>query len=393
VVFPVRLDLFLEVRRNLMPHAAGYLVDLATVTLDESNGAPTSWIQAMTVGKYMHPVHGVIDITPERITRFAENVNNKVREQDLDIDYDHKAKTDEAAGWVKTAESRPNGLYLLIEWTSQAAEKIKSKAYRYFSPEFDDEWTHPKSGQKFQDVLFGGGITNRPFLKDILPINLSEAFAADAQVATQGGKMDLKKLAELLGLSVDATEEQVTTALTEKLAAKTQTLNEPKGGDTALAEQLQKLAETNPLVKQLSEQLAAQEKQLAEVGVTLRLSEVTNQVTQLSEVGTSKGRIFPPATADAIKGFLVKTPKQFADEALAVFTAIAEQGLVELGERGGAAGDHESGADPQTVFASAVKKFQDDHKDVSYADATEAVAKADPKLFSELQAASYSFRA
>ena len=154
------------------PQKAGYWVDLSTHQFDESNGL--HWIQAMPLGEYEHPLHGKIEITPERIQRFAANVKAQVRGTDLDIDYDHKAKTDEAAGWVKDAEARPDGLWLAVEWTKDALTKIKNKAYRYFSPEFVDSWTHPKTKQKYNDVLFGGGLTNRPFLKDILPINMSD---------------------------------------------------------------------------------------------------------------------------------------------------------------------------------------------------------------------------
>src|SRR5690348_2984540 len=98
----------------------------------------------MPLGTYEHPLHGKIDITPERIARFAENVRNNVREIELDIDYDHKANGGDAAGWVRQAEARPDGLWILVEWTKSAYGKIKERAYRYFSPEFVDEWTHPK---------------------------------------------------------------------------------------------------------------------------------------------------------------------------------------------------------------------------------------------------------
>jgi hypothetical protein len=45
--------------------------------------------------EYDHPIHGKIKFTTERLHTFAQNVKNKVRGTDLDIDYDHKAKTDE----------------------------------------------------------------------------------------------------------------------------------------------------------------------------------------------------------------------------------------------------------------------------------------------------------
>ena len=117
----------------------GNLIDLRGLQFEDAgNGNFSKWIQAMPLGKYMHPMHGVIDITPERVARFADNVNKGVRGQALDIDYDHKQHNGKAAGWVQKAEARPDGLWILVEWVKDAWDDIKSGAYRYFSPEFVD---------------------------------------------------------------------------------------------------------------------------------------------------------------------------------------------------------------------------------------------------------------
>src|SRR4028119_1301519 len=108
-----------------------FLIDLRSVQLSETPEG--TWLQAMTLGEYQHPLHGKIQLTPERIQRFAANVKDRVRDTELDIDYDHKEKTTEAAGWVKDADARSDGLWILVEWTSDALSKIKQKAYRYFS--------------------------------------------------------------------------------------------------------------------------------------------------------------------------------------------------------------------------------------------------------------------
>jgi hypothetical protein len=97
----------------------GYWTDLSTIEL--SDNGPT-WIQAMPLGKYKHPFFGDIDITPERVKRFSDNVNSNVRGTELDIDYDHKMTSGEAAGWVKAADARPTGLYLLVDWTAKARQ-------------------------------------------------------------------------------------------------------------------------------------------------------------------------------------------------------------------------------------------------------------------------------
>src|SRR5689334_20797922 len=107
----------------------GYLVDLRGLKFDDAgDGNTVGWVQAAPLGKWSHPVYGEIEFTPERIQRFANNANSGIRGQDLDIDYDHKERSGEAAGWVQKAEARPNGLWLQVKWTQAAAEKIKSGA-------------------------------------------------------------------------------------------------------------------------------------------------------------------------------------------------------------------------------------------------------------------------
>src|SRR5687768_14389241 len=197
----------------------GYWVDLseAAIKLEElPSGGAQSWIQAMPLGTYHHPRYGKIDIDLQRVQQFAANVNAGVRGIDLDIDYDHKILRTDAAGWVRKAEARgAEGLWLLVEWTKEAAEKIKNKAFRYFSPEFEDEWEHPKTRQRIKNVLAGGGLTNRPYLKDIQPINLSDL--------TTGGNMNralMETVAKKLGVTYDdkTTDEQLTELITKASA-------------------------------------------------------------------------------------------------------------------------------------------------------------------------------
>jgi phage I-like protein len=396
---------------------AGYWVDLAGLTFDEASTG--TWIQAMPMGAYEHPTYGTITIDAPRVQHFADNVNNKVREQQLDIDYDHKAQNGEAAGWVKQADARADGLWLLVEWTKTAAQKIQEKAYRYFSPEFVDEWTHPKTKQKYQDVLFGGGITNRPFLKDILPINMSEVFEAArlGEFQKQEGKgMDPKKLRELLGLSEAATDEQVTAKLNELKTPQAPTqaqidealkardeaaeaaakLNEKN----ALPDDLKKLAESNPAIKKLTDMfeaqatiLATQSKTLAETQVALKLSEIDSTVVKLNEQAKEKGYAFPPATIEEVRKLLTEAPsKAFADQVVAAFEKLGTTGLVKLGEIGGNSGGDHKDADSIKTFQEAVKAAQKANEKLDYADAVSKVSAEQPQLFEEYRQASFAGR-
>jgi hypothetical protein len=355
----------------------------------------------MPLGTYEHPVYGTIEINPERVKRFADGVKAKVRGQDLDIDYDHKAKRDDAAGWVKDADARADGLWLLVEWTKEAAGKLKDKAYRYFSPEFRDEWEHPSTKQKFSDVLFGGALTNRPFLKGILPINLSEVFDSATHEVEEVG-MDPKELRKQLGLPEDATDEQVTAKITE-LAARpekqedkkddTGTGGGPGSGDTgapeviAASEELKKLSETNPAIKQLMEtvttqgtELAAQRKVLAEAAVD----------KQLSALDTDKQRL-TPAARELTKNIMLG--EDVAKNTVELLKLQQKgEAYAELGERheGGDHGNHEStGA---TKFMSEVEKVLKDNDKLSIGDAVELVARKEPQMYEEYREAAYSFK-
>jgi len=142
------------------------------IKLSDSNGAP-KFIQVMRTGKFTHPVYGKIEITPARIQNYKKNFDNKVRRIDIAVDYFHENER-VAAGWFKSTEVRDDGneLWAEIDWCPKGAQKIAEKELRYFSPEFASQLKDAETGEVFNDVLLGGGLTNRPFLKDMNPITL-----------------------------------------------------------------------------------------------------------------------------------------------------------------------------------------------------------------------------
>jgi hypothetical protein len=151
-----------------------FLVDLTNVELAEGEG---KWVQILPVASVKHPRFGDINIDDKKLDAFVANFKANVRGHDLDIDYAHKRDTtkgDKAAGWIKDLAHRAgSGLWGLVEFTSEAVAEIKQKAWRYLSAEYRDAWTDP-AGKTHTDVLFGAGLTNRPFMGGMAPINLSE---------------------------------------------------------------------------------------------------------------------------------------------------------------------------------------------------------------------------
>ena len=339
----------------------GNLIDLRGLQFEDAgNGNFSKWIQAMPLGKYMHPMHGVIDITPERVARFADNVNKGVRGQALDIDYDHKQHNGKAAGWVQKAEARPDGLWILVEWVKEAWDDIKSGAYRYFSPEFVDEWVHPASQSKFNDVLFGGGITNRPFLKGILPINLSEILAESESETNESNLMftDEQRAALLakLGLAEDADDQTILMALITAATNGEQppveqagetagagdgagtenndgTAEQPKPGQSTpssvtvkFSEDIVKLAESNPAIKALMDTVEANNKQLREIQNTSTVDAIVKKFAE-------KGLALPATALNALTQTIqLSEDDRVTGAVIQMLGKIAEAGLIELGE-------------------------------------------------------------
>lgn len=125
---------------------------------------------------------------------------------DLVVDYEHQTLTGDrapAAGWVKELFIEDGQIKARVEWTLPAKQYLENKEYRYLSPVI----TVRKADNKATG-LHSLALTNTPAIEGMTPIVNSTTF--------EGGQNNMeiiKKLAELLGLGEDATEEQVFEAL------------------------------------------------------------------------------------------------------------------------------------------------------------------------------------
>jgi hypothetical protein len=315
----------------------GYWSDLSTIKLSDDN---KSWIHAARPGTYQHPQYGKLEFTFDTLRKLADSVTNRVRGIDLDIDYDHKADAamgSKAAGWIRETKVDTEGLWLHVEWTENAAKALKAKEYKYFSPEFQTEWTDPK-GEKHEHVLFGGGITNRPFLKDLLPVNLSELSFLEKKEPSnnepEGVDVKLSELAAIVGLPETATEAEVTAKLNELKAQQAPPPPAPPVPTLTLSEGLKKLAESTPVVGELVklyEASAAQniknEKLLREQAVTFKLSELDTAQMALA-----------PSLRKEIQDLALEIPVELSEKFWKVVMDLknGNAALVQLGEIGGA---------------------------------------------------------
>lgn len=168
----------------------------------ELEGAPET-ISVLPIGHVVSS-KGEFDVDEESYREMKAQIAK--RGVDLVVDYEHqtlKGCEAPAAGWVKELKLEDGQIKAVVEWTERGAEYLKNREYRYLSPVVSVR----KSDNKAVG-LHSLALTNTPAIEGMAPIVNSENF--------EGGNnnMDLiKKLAELLGLGEDATEEQVMEAL------------------------------------------------------------------------------------------------------------------------------------------------------------------------------------
>jgi phage I-like protein len=370
-----------------MDQHSGYLVDLVGLQLSEAESA-TTWIQVFPIGHWDHPIYGPIDVDAERAKRFADNITNNVRGQQLNVDYDHQDGI--AAGWYTgQAQVRQDGTWAEVQFTPKATKHLKDGEYKYFSPDFVDEWQHPSTGQKYQDVLFGGGLTNRPHLKGILPINLSEVVNSGNQPPKPpegGSQMNealRKLLAEKLGLPETATEADIQAEMDKKKSWQFSEVvpTPPTPAPNPHADLVKKLTEVSPELGALVEGM---QKQLTETTNQLQATRIESQVGKLETKARNAGYTLPPAERQLLTEALTKTPVQLAETTVQLFEKVLDAKLIKLGETaGGTKPGNEGGKTATERWGDKIKSLRESNKDLSLYDAMNKAASEDPALYAD----------
>lgn len=362
---------------------ASYVIDIEGLTFSEINGVNTSWVHALPIGHYKHPLYGTIDITAERAKNFAEGVKAKVRGIEPSINYVHN-NNDVAAGWVKNAEDRVDGVWLFVEWVADAYKAIKEKKWRYFSAEYSDEWEDPQ-GKKFTDVILGGALTNRPFMKNLVPINLSEATyetAFELVSVLTGKDVNSLKGGTDVGLS-DEDVKKIVDGLATKLS---EGKNNNPPADTpptvkSLMEipELKELAASNEMVALLVKTVENQNVSLADSAKSVKLAEIN---ARLKDFDNSKV-IVTPVARELIKELAEEMPDKLTDNFWKLLTEMKKgtSFLVELGERAGATVNYGSQKTAFVQLQELANKKKTEQTDLSDTDAFDLAAKENPQLY------------
>jgi hypothetical protein len=153
------------------------------------------WIEALPARIYTTPQYGEVPVSVDKLERMIRNFNSRIRGQDVATDFEHGAdqsKGLQASGWYKEFEIRPSSddpaqqsLWAKVAFTDDAKKEIGEGKWKYWSLEWDDEYTVNDTGELVPDVIIGGGLTNRPVAKRTMPINFSEELWNELDEDTQ----------------------------------------------------------------------------------------------------------------------------------------------------------------------------------------------------------------
>lgn len=140
-----------------------------------AEGSAPTLIQLFKAGTFHHPKFGTFNITPEVLAQMKKNFDDNVRGIALALDFAHESDK-EAAAWFEGLELTENGtqLWARVQWTPKGGEVVQGKAFRYISPDFTFNYKDTETLKEFGPTLLGAGLTNRPFLKGMAPVELSE---------------------------------------------------------------------------------------------------------------------------------------------------------------------------------------------------------------------------
>lgn len=166
------------------------------------SGVPEE-IKILPLG-HVHSSKGDFLVDDESIERICNRFHEK--KIDLVIDYEHQTLKDvqaPAGGWIKELYKGKDAVVAKVEWTPKAADYLRNKEYKYLSPV-----VLVRKRDKKAAAITSVALTNTPAIDGMFAIANSEDIE-DLEDDKEEKDMELLKIAKLLGLPENATEEDV----------------------------------------------------------------------------------------------------------------------------------------------------------------------------------------
>lgn len=262
------------------------------------------------LGKWKHPVYGVIEGTQEKFGKLVENFRKNVLGRPPFVRLGHDKDSagtfgdSPAEAWVYDIIQEGDVLYALAWPTSQkVVEAVRQKRYRFASPEYAPDYTDKENGTRFGPVLEAIGLTNEPFLTR-LP---ETVVLADPPETIY---LDCEELKEVDKTMLDNELLKENTSLLRKLAdGFTKFLESFKPGtagtDSLSQEDRKKLSEVDELKVKLASmetELKDSKAQASQAQNTAWANQVETRLSALVATGV------PPVMCEQAKTILLSNP-------------------------------------------------------------------------------------
>lgn len=172
-----RLITLSATHRQLSPPAS----DVRRVLVQLSDGGSPNWVTITRTGSFTDPRYGRFEITLAMLESMVRNFDAKVVGQDVFIDVDHRPG-DGAAARILALAVEGNRLRAKVEWTEFGKAAVKDRGFRYLSAEYDERWKDNEQGKDYGPTLLGAGLTVRPVIKRLDPVQLAQDPRSNAPV-------------------------------------------------------------------------------------------------------------------------------------------------------------------------------------------------------------------
>lgn len=147
------------------------------IAADEITDDGRQWIEVMPTAEKARNGRWYFTITRDDLEAYAAYI--QTNGDRIPVDYDHEGAdggSTAAAGWftgqaeVRDTDDGPR-LYAQVEWTTQGAADVKSKRFRFISPEWSMHHKDQKTGllTKAKEMV-AATLTNRPFFRELAPV-------------------------------------------------------------------------------------------------------------------------------------------------------------------------------------------------------------------------------
>lgn len=273
---------------------------------------------------------------------------------------------------------------------------MEDDRFKYFSPEWFEEWSDPVSGEVYKDIAIGGALTTRPFFKEkaLRPLIANEQglFEVDGEVIDDSHNINFSTTAliPITAEKVVKTQTRGTNTMSEEKKEPTEVGTKPTipvvDASPVTAQQFAELqtqlteataaAEAN---KQAAEAAQEEAKKASERIAALELAARTKRFNETAKdfVGETAKHVSLMEKMATAFGEDSEEFKSYVEQQTAAATQIRESELFKEKGRSGV-----QSADSATAMAEAkAKALMEKDINLSKSDALSQIFSDDPKLY------------